>query len=70
MSDSSQRPNIPAKVIDLLVSDIFTKNSIKTDDVKGRLSEEQKQLLRELVEDLSQKVDAFVESTSPKKDMK
>lgn len=72
MSDSSKKTNaIPDKVIDLIVSNTLSKNGVDLDDVKGKLSAEQKKLLKELVEDLTLQVDQFVDQpTSPKKDSK
>ncbi|KMY54240.1 spore coat protein [Bacillus sp. FJAT-27231] len=72
MSDSSQNSNgIPNKIIDLLVSDIFQKNDINIEEAKKKLSKEQKQLLKELVEDLSHQVDTFMDqSFSIKKEEK
>lgn len=64
MSDSSQNPQIPNKIIDLLVSDLLKKNGINIDSAKGNLSEEQKQMLKDLVNDLSQQVENFVKPPS------
>ncbi len=66
MSQSSQDPKNPHlsnKVIDLLVSDIFRKNNINVNEAKRNISDEQKKMLRELVQDLSKQVDQFVNST-------
>ncbi|WP_338473111.1 spore coat protein [Niallia sp. XMNu-256] len=63
MSHSSQdpkNPQLPNKVIDLLVSDIFSKNNININEAKKNISDEQKKMLRELVLDLSKQVDQFV----------
>jgi spore coat protein W len=60
VSDSNQNPLFTDKIIDLLVSDIFKKNGISLDKGKSNLSAEQKQLIKELVNDLSHQVDAFV----------
>ncbi|KIL74525.1 hypothetical protein [Bacillus badius] len=70
MSDSAKNPNVISnKIIDLLVSDIFQKNGIDLEEAKQKLSTEQKQLLKELVEDLSQQVDGFIgRSSHSKKD--
>lgn len=65
VSDSNQNPLFTGKIIDLLVSDIFKKNGINLDKGKSNLSDEQKQLIKELVNDLSQQVDAFVKKDSP-----
>ncbi|MFE4036088.1 spore coat protein [Priestia sp. YIM B13489] len=64
MSDSQKNPEIvPNKLMDLLVNDIFSKHGIDKEQIKGRLSEEKKQMLKEMVEDLSKRVDEFVKQT-------
>jgi spore coat protein W len=65
VSESNQNPLFTGKIIDLLVSDIFKKNGINLDKGKANLSDEQKQLIKELVNDLSQQVDAFVKKDTP-----
>lgn len=72
MSDSSKKTNaIPDKVIDLLVSNTLSKNGVDLEEVKGKLTAEQKQSLKELVEELALQVDQFVDQpTSQKKDSK
>ncbi|MCU7746745.1 spore coat protein [Priestia megaterium] len=68
MSDSFKKTEIvPNKLIDLLVSDVFSKHGINKEKVKGRLTEEKRQMLKEMVEDLTKKVDQFVSETNPKK---
>ena len=62
MSDSSQNPKLSNKVIDLMVKDIFQKNNINIEKAKSNLSDDQKDMLRELVQDLSQQVDGFLKS--------
>ena len=67
VSDSNQNPLLTGKIIDLLVSDLFKKNGINLDKGKANLSPEQKQLIKDLVNDLSQQVDAFVQKENPAK---
>jgi len=67
VSDSNQNPLLTGKIIDLLVSDLFKKNGINLDQGKANLSPEQNQLIKELVNDLSQQVDAFVNKENPQK---
>lgn len=70
MSENSNSPNfVSNKLIDLLVSDVLQKNGIDLEKAKKRLSEDQKQSLKELVQDLSTQVDTFVkeENASKKK---
>ena len=66
MSDSSNNPKIPNAIIDLLVSDLFMKNGINVEKVKEQLSDEQKQMLKKMVKDLSQQVDSFVNTETTK----
>ncbi|MEH7113942.1 spore coat protein [Neobacillus niacini] len=60
MSDSNQNPLFTSKLLDLLVSDIFKKNGINLEQGKEKLTDEQKHAIKELVQDLSKQVDAFV----------
>ena len=67
MSDEqNQNPQlIPHQIIDLLVSDLFRKNGINVEKAKEKLSDEQKQMIKELASDLSKQVESFVKSSSP-----
>lgn len=65
VSNSPHKPAIPNKIIDLLVDDIFRKNGINVEDGKGKLSIEQRQLIKDLVDDLRKQVDAFVKNETP-----
>ena len=65
MSDLPNKPIITSKVIDLLVSDLLQKNGINVDENKDKISEDQKKLLKELVNDLTQQVNAFVKKELP-----
>lgn len=58
MSDSSNQ-QVPGKVVDLMVDSIFRKNDIKPNELKKNLSDEQKQMLKEMVEDLKAQVEQF-----------
>lgn len=61
-------PNaIPNKVVDLLVSEVLRKNGVNLENTKSKLTEEQKQSLKELVEDLKAQVDTFVNQPTTKK---
>lgn len=42
-----------------MVDSIFRKNGIKPEELKKNLSDEQKQMLKEMVEDLKTQVDQF-----------
>lgn len=66
-----QSKAIPNKVVDLLVSDVLRKNGVNLENAKSKLSDEQKQAIKELVEELSAQVDAFVKQPpSSNKDKK
>ena len=68
VSDLPKKINaIPNKVIDLIVSDTLRKNGVNIDDVKEKLSSEQKQLLRELVEELTMQVEQFIDQPTTAK---
>jgi len=59
MSDSSKQPFVPEKVVQLMVDSIFKKNGIQPEEMKKNISNEQKQMLREMVNDLKTQVDQF-----------
>jgi spore coat protein W len=65
VSNPPEKPNIPSSIIDLLVKDIFRKNGVNLEDGKGKLSQEEKQQIKDLVNDLSKQVDAFIKKDSP-----
>nr|WP_232337065.1 spore coat protein [Lysinibacillus timonensis] len=71
MSNLPGNPNgIPNKAVDLLVSEILRKNGVNVDQAKRKISDEQKMALKELVEELSMQVDAFVNQSSNSKNDK
>lgn len=51
---------IPSQVIDLLVTDIFRKNGITEEEIKNRLTEDQKNMIKEMVENISKQVDSYI----------
>jgi len=64
-NDQNQNPQlIPQPIINLLVSDLFRKNGINVESAKEKLSDEQKQMIKELVRDLSNQVESFVKSST------
>lgn len=70
MSNSPEKPNgIPNAVVDLLVSEVLRKNGVNLEQTKNKLTDEQKQSIKQLVEDLQSQVDSFVKQ-SPKKNTK
>lgn len=69
LSNLPEKPNaISEKVIDLLVDDTFRRNGINPENIKEKLTDQQKKQLKELVEDLTQQVNTFTDK--PNKDMK
>lgn len=64
----SENPKaISNKVVELLVSEVFRKNNVNIDKVKSKLSDEQKQAIKDLVDELKTQVDTFVNEASPSK---
>ncbi|MBT2686114.1 spore coat protein [Bacillus sp. ISL-37] len=65
MSDKNQKPNpIPNSLVDLFVTDILQKNGISKKDIKEKITDDKKQAIKELVEDLSKQVESFVNANS------
>ena len=63
--DQNKSPElIPQPIINLLVSDLFRKNGINAEKTKEKLSDEQKQMIKELVRDMTNQVETFVKSSS------
>ncbi|SDN06247.1 spore coat protein W [Psychrobacillus sp. OK028] len=68
MSNLPEKPNaISNKVIDLLVDDTLRRNGIDPDNIKKKLSDQQKKQLKELVEDLTTQVNKFNNQSSTDK---
>lgn len=59
MSDSSKKHPVSNKVVEVLVDSIFRKNGIKPDELKTNVSDEQKKMIKEMVEDLKLQVEQF-----------
>ena len=72
MSDLPEKPKaISNKVIDLLVDDTLRRNGIDPENIKRKLTDQQKKQLKELVEELTQQVNTFNEQpTTDKKNSK
>lgn len=69
MSNLPEKPNaISNKVIDLLVDDTLRRNGINPENIKEKLTDQQKKQLKELVEDLTHQVSTFTDQ--PNTDMK
>ncbi|SFB05734.1 spore coat protein W [Lentibacillus halodurans] len=58
-SNSSNHNAFPDKVVKVMIDDIFRRNNVKPEEVKNNISNEQKQMLQEMVEDLREQVDQF-----------
>ncbi|KGR89825.1 spore coat protein [Ureibacillus massiliensis 4400831 = CIP 108448 = CCUG 49529] len=68
MSENPKSPNtVSNKLIDLLVSDVLQKNGVDLEKAKTKLSDDQKQSLKELVQDLSTQVNDFVKEANASK---
>ena len=57
--NSSNQPQISNKVVETLVQSILTKNGVKLEEVKKNISVEQRQMIKEMVEDLKRQVEEF-----------
>jgi spore coat protein W len=67
VSEHPKKPNpIPNSLVDLFVTDILQKNGISKKDIKDKITDDKKQAIKELVEDLSKQVESFVNSNSNK----
>ena len=65
MTNLPEKPEvISSKAVDLLVSNAFRKNGVDLESVRGKLSEDQKLAIKEMIEELTQQVDAFVKPKS------
>ncbi|MEF3328962.1 spore coat protein [Oceanobacillus oncorhynchi] len=67
MSESSKKPMMPNKVIEVMVDSIFRKNGIKPEEVKENLSDKQREMLREMVADLKVQVEEFQKNSNENK---
>lgn len=67
MSESSKKPMMPNKVVEVMVDNIFRKNGVKPEEVKNNLSEKQREMLREMVSDLRKQVDEFQQKRNESK---
>lgn len=60
MADNASKNNaIPEKVVKVMVDEIFRKNNVKPEDVKNSISNEQRQMLKDMVDDLKKQVEQF-----------
>jgi spore coat protein W len=56
-------------IADLLVADVFRKNNIDLGKIKNELSNDKKQMIRNVVNDLTKQVNDYIDK-NPKKDKK
>ncbi|GGH71416.1 hypothetical protein GCM10010978_07320 [Compostibacillus humi] len=68
MSHSSKNHFPSEKVVQVMVDSILRKNGVKREELKSNISEEQKQMLKEMVEDLRKQVEAFQQSNRTDED--
>ncbi|ALX49233.1 spore coat protein [Lentibacillus amyloliquefaciens] len=60
MDDKSSNHNaIPEKVAKVMVDEIFRKNNVNPEEIKNNMTNDQKKMLKEMVEDLKEQVDQF-----------
>jgi len=59
MSDSSKQQPVSNKVVEVLVNSIFRKNGVQPNELKKKVSDEQRELIKEMVEDLKLQVEEF-----------
>lgn len=59
MSNSSSPKFVPNKVVEVLVDSILRKNNVNKDEIKKNLTDEQKQRIKEMVEELKKQVEEF-----------
>jgi len=70
LNNSNQKPGeTPNKLMELMILNIFQKHGITKESIKGKVTDEQKQLILDLLEELNQQASSLVDganSTSPK----
>jgi spore coat protein W len=65
---SKQDPsNLPDKVVELMIHQVFKKNNVNPSEAKKNISDEQKEMLREMVQDLKKQVEQFNNGENNKK---
>ncbi|MDW0117892.1 hypothetical protein QTL97_13175 [Sporosarcina thermotolerans] len=65
MEDNNSREQLnelSGQLMDLFVSDLFTKNKVDIEKVKARITDDQRENLRQTVEQLKAQVEDFLES--------
>jgi spore coat protein W len=68
LDNSNQKPGgTPNRLMELMMLNIFQKHGVTTESVKGNLSEEQKKLILDLLEELKHQGDALTSRTTSQK---
>lgn len=67
MSDSPKQLQISDKVVETLVQSIFRKNGVNPEEAKRNISDEQKRMIKEMVEDLKKQVEEFNQNQKKEK---
>ncbi|OVE34071.1 hypothetical protein CCZ20_28460 [Priestia aryabhattai] len=68
MSNSSEKSETsPNRLMELMMLNILQKHGITKENVKGKVSEDQKKLIYDLLEELKQQADKLVSKTNPDK---
>lgn len=72
LNNSNQKPGeSPNRLMELMMLNVLQKHGITTESVKGKLSEDQKKLILDLLEELKHQADTLVsKNTSQKKQTK
>lgn len=55
---------LSGQLMDLFVSDLFSKNKVDIEKVKERITDDQRESLKQTVEQLKTQVEGFLESTT------
>ncbi|WP_237658351.1 spore coat protein [Ureibacillus xyleni] len=64
VSNENSPKGISYKVVDVLVSNVLQRNGVNIEKAKNKLSDAEKQALKEMVEDLKSQVDEFVKQNT------
>lgn len=58
--------NLSSQFMDIFINDLLTKNNVNISEAKNKLTNEQRESLKETVEHLKAEVDNFLESSGKK----
>lgn len=65
---SKQDPNnLPDKVVELMIHQVFKKNQVNPTEAKRNITDDQKEMLRNMVDDLKKQVEEFNNGEKNKK---